>query len=49
MFGVDVESCILHMKLCSMFKSRAVFWHKKTMFGVLVECSYFAHKTMFGV
>ena len=41
MFGVLVECCILHIlhiKLCSVYKSRAVFCTKKTMFGVLVEC-----------
>ena len=48
MFGVYVESCILHIKLCSVLRrdiklcsvymSRAVFNTKKNMFGVLVEC-----------
>ena len=48
MFGVYVESCILHIKLCSVYKSRAVFYTKNYV-RRFSRVLYFAHKTMFGV
>ena len=48
MFGVEVESCILHMKLSSMFKSRAVFCILDYVRCISREL-YFALKTMLGV
>ena len=43
MFGVEVESCILHMKLCSVFKSRAVFCTLDYVRCISREL-YFAHE-----
>ena len=48
MFGVEVESCILHMKISSMFKSRAVFCTLDNVRCISREL-YFGHKTIFGV
>ena len=48
MFGVSVESCNLDIKLCSVYKSRAVFCTSNYVRCISREL-YFAHKTMFGV
>ena len=48
MFGVSVEICNLDIKLCSVYKSRAVFCSSNYVRCISREL-YFAHKTMFGV
>ena len=42
------DGCILHIKLCSVYMSRAVFYTKNYV-RRFSRVLYFAHETMFGV